>query len=38
MTAFKNIKSKVEKHTLGDLSVLVDLKKKMDDNEEVKKG
>ena len=31
--AVKNIQSKVEKTTLGDLSALADLKKKMDDNE-----
>ncbi|GAC1595014.1 MAG: hypothetical protein NVS3B19_17690 [Ginsengibacter sp.] len=35
--AVKNIQSKVEKTTLGDLSVLADLKKKMDDNEEGEK-
>lgn len=34
--AVKNIQSKVEKTTLGDLSVLADLKKKMDDNPEEK--
>ncbi|MBA2249194.1 MAG: 30S ribosomal protein S1 [Chitinophagaceae bacterium] len=32
--AVKNIQSKVEKTTLGDLSVLADLKKKMDNDEE----
>ncbi|HEV8084684.1 MAG TPA: 30S ribosomal protein S1 [Chitinophagaceae bacterium] len=31
--AVKNIQSKVEKTTLGDLGVLADLKKKMDNNE-----
>ena len=33
--AVKNIQSKVEKTTLGDLGVLADLKKKMDDEGEV---
>ena len=32
--AVKNIQSKVEKTTLGDLSALADLKKKMDDDSE----
>ncbi|MEO7800814.1 MAG: 30S ribosomal protein S1 [Ginsengibacter sp.] len=37
--AVKNLQSKVEKTTLGDLGVLADLKKKLDDNEEnVKKN
>ena len=33
--AVKNIQSKVEKTTLGDLGVLADLKKKMDNEGEV---
>ena len=36
--AVKNIQSKVEKTTLGDLGVLADLKKKMDGGAEEKSG